>query len=204
MKERLKQLRKVLGLNQKEFAEPLNVSHAAVSSYEKGIRSLTDRTISDICRVYNVNETWLRTGIGEMFDISDDALRSNINERIRALRESMSISQEEFGKRLGVSRSVIKNIDYKKTVPKDLFIDLLCKTFSVNKEWLISGTGGMFISSADNILNQLSREYKLDPTDEAIIKTYLSFGGDERKIIKRYITETAERIAGSDECDNQP
>lgn len=144
MKERLKQLRKVLGLNQKEFAEPLNVSHAAVSSYEKGIRSLTDRTISDICRVYNVNETWLRTGIGEMFDISDDALRSNINERIRALRESMSISQEEFGKRLGVSRSVIKNIDYKKTVPKDLFI------------------------------------------------------------IKRYITETAELIAGSDECDNQP
>ena len=125
----------------------------------------------------------------------------DINDRIRALRESLSISQEEFGKRLGVSRSVIKNIDYKKTVPKDLFIDLLCKTFSVNKEWLISGSGDMFISSADNILNQLSKEYKLDPTDEAIIKTYLSFGGDERKIIKRYITETAERIVSSDERD---
>ena len=123
----------------------------------------------------------------------------DINDRIRALRESLSISQEEFGKRLGVSRSVIKNIDYKKTVPKDLFIDLLCKTFSVNKEWLISGSGDMFISSSDNILNQLSKEYKLDPTDEAIIKTYLSFGADERKIIKRYITETAERIASSDE-----
>ena len=82
-----------------------------------------------------------------------------------------------------------------------LFIDLLCKTFSVNKEWLISGTGDMFISSADNILNQLSKEYKLDPTDEAIIKTYLSFGADERKIIKRYITETAERIVSSDDRD---
>ena len=125
----------------------------------------------------------------------------DINDRIRALRESLSISQEEFGKRLGVSRSVIKNIDYKKTVPKDLFIDLLCKTFSVNKEWLISGSGDMFISSADNILNQLSKEYKLDPTDEAIIKTYLSFGADERKIIKRYITETAELIVSSDERD---
>ena len=59
----------------------------------------------------------------------------------------------------------------------------------------------MFISSADNILNQLSKEYKLDPTDEAIIKTYLSFGADERKIIKRYITETAEQIAGPDDRD---
>ena len=67
MKERLIELRKCLGLTQKAFAEPLNVTHAAISSYEKGINAMTDRIISDICRVYNVSEIWLRTGEGQMF-----------------------------------------------------------------------------------------------------------------------------------------
>ena len=123
----------------------------------------------------------------------------NINDRIKEVRKKLKLSQTAFGEKLGVGRGVITNIELNLTEPKDLFIDLLCKTFGVNPNWLISGTGDMFISSADNILNQLSKEYKLDPTDEAIIKTYLSFGADERKIIKRYITETAERIVSSDE-----
>ncbi len=125
----------------------------------------------------------------------------NINDRIKEVRKKLKLSQTAFGEKLGVGRGVITNIELNLTEPKDLFIDLLCKTFGVNPNWLISGTGDMFISSADNILNQLSKEYKLDPTDEAIIKTYLSFGADERKIIKRYITETAERIAGPDDRD---
>ena len=125
----------------------------------------------------------------------------NINDRIKEVRKKLKLSQTAFGEKLGVGRGVITNIELNLTEPKDLFIDLLCKTFGVNPNWLISGTGDMFISSADNILNQLSKEYKLDPTDEAIIKTYLSFGADERKIIKRYITETAEQIAGPDDRD---
>ena len=34
---------------------------------ETGKREPSDRTIKDICRIYNVNETWLRTGEGEIF-----------------------------------------------------------------------------------------------------------------------------------------
>lgn len=67
MKERLKQLRKALGLNQGQFGEPLHLTGSGISNYEQGLRPLTDRTIADICRVYTVNEDWLRTGEGEMF-----------------------------------------------------------------------------------------------------------------------------------------
>lgn len=94
MEERLIKLRKYLGLNQKEFAEPLNVSHAAVSSYEKGIRSLTDRTISDICRVYNVNETWLRTGNGEMF-----AIGKSLDAELSALVTELISSSDDWVKK---------------------------------------------------------------------------------------------------------
>lgn len=65
--ERLIELRKMLSLNQEAFGKPLNLSRSAVASYEVGRRSLTDRTIADICRVYSINEEWLRTGNGEMF-----------------------------------------------------------------------------------------------------------------------------------------
>ena len=49
------------------FAEALNVSPAFVTEMCAGRKFPSDRTIADICRVYNVNEDWLRTGEGEPF-----------------------------------------------------------------------------------------------------------------------------------------
>lgn len=66
--ERIKYLRKeVLHLTQQEFSEALNISRSNMGNIETGQISLTERVISDICAKYNVNETWLRTGEGEMF-----------------------------------------------------------------------------------------------------------------------------------------
>lgn len=67
MNERLKSLRKSLGLNQKEMGDRLKLSQTHISSLENGAREVTDRIISDICRLFNVNENWLHTGEGEMF-----------------------------------------------------------------------------------------------------------------------------------------
>ena len=50
-----------------KFANKLNVSQPFVSQLCSGVSVPSDRTISDICRIYNVNEEWLRNGTGEMF-----------------------------------------------------------------------------------------------------------------------------------------
>lgn len=55
------------------------------------------------------------------------------------------MSQDEFGKRLGVTRGAITNIELNKTEPKPLFIKLICDTFEVNEEWVNTGSGEMFI-----------------------------------------------------------
>ncbi len=66
--ERIKHLRKnVLKITQEQFAATLNISRPNVGNIECGRTGITDRLISDICEVYNVNETWLRTGEGEIF-----------------------------------------------------------------------------------------------------------------------------------------
>lgn len=56
------------GMNKSEFARKINVTPAYISKLGKSPDSMpSDRTISDICREFNVNEMWLREGIGEMF-----------------------------------------------------------------------------------------------------------------------------------------
>lgn len=67
MKERMFNLRKKLGLGQEEFGRRIGITRSSVSGFESGRRNPSDQTIISICREFNVNETWLRTGEGEMF-----------------------------------------------------------------------------------------------------------------------------------------
>jgi transcriptional regulator with XRE-family HTH domain len=66
MQNRIKGLRKSLGLNQTEFGAKIGVATSAISGYELGTISPSNAIIKSICREYGVNETWLRTGAGEM------------------------------------------------------------------------------------------------------------------------------------------
>ena len=68
MKERLKQLRKTLDLTQQKFADRLGVKRNTVGQWECGINAITDQVVFSICREFDVNEEWLRTGEGEMFE----------------------------------------------------------------------------------------------------------------------------------------
>ena len=67
MKDRIRQLRKELGLNQTDFGEKIGVKQGSVAGYESGARTPIDAVVNSICREFNVNEEWLRTGNGEMF-----------------------------------------------------------------------------------------------------------------------------------------
>ena len=67
MNERIKALRKVLGLSQDIFAEKLGLTKNYISLIENGNRNLSEQSVKVLCREFNVNEEWLRNGTGEMF-----------------------------------------------------------------------------------------------------------------------------------------
>lgn len=71
MKDRIKRVRKEAKATQQQFAESLGLKQNTIATYEMGRLAPSDRTISDICRIYNVDEMWLRTGVGEMFAHKD-------------------------------------------------------------------------------------------------------------------------------------
>lgn len=80
MNNRIVQLRKSREWTQDKFAEEMGISKNYVSLIENGKKKPSDRLISDICREFNVNEKWLRDGIGDMYDIPDDEVASVVSE----------------------------------------------------------------------------------------------------------------------------
>ena len=101
MKKRLKELRRRLKMTQTQFGRELNLSFGHISDMEAGRKTITDRTIADICTRYHVNETWLRTGEGEVFvsqesDSDVDATKRYLLRLFAALPENMQISAVDF------------------------------------------------------------------------------------------------------------
>ena len=71
MKNRILKIRKNSKLNQEDFGLRLNLTKNYISLIETGNRIPSDRTISDICREFNVNEDWLKNGTGDMYKEKD-------------------------------------------------------------------------------------------------------------------------------------
>lgn len=67
MNERIKQIRNALKLTQTDFAEKIGISRSALTKLEAGTSVPAGTTIKAMVREYNVNEQWLREGVGEMF-----------------------------------------------------------------------------------------------------------------------------------------
>lgn len=76
--DRVRELRKNLGLTQADFGEKIGLKQAVIGQMEKGARNLTDRTVLLICEKYNVNEEWLRDGKGPIFIESDETIISEV------------------------------------------------------------------------------------------------------------------------------
>lgn len=71
MNTRILQIRKHLNYTQEVFASKIGLTRTALSGMELGTAPITERTIITICSIFNVNEIWLKTGDGEMFNITD-------------------------------------------------------------------------------------------------------------------------------------
>lgn len=80
-----------------------------------------------------------------------------INSRIIKLRKHLKLSQEEFGKKINVTRSAISNYEKGTRNIMTRVITDICREFNVNEEWLINGTGEMFAPTFSDKLGSISK-----------------------------------------------
>lgn len=92
--ERLKEVRKALGLTQDRFGAKLGVGKTAVSKVENGENGVTDQFRLSVCREFHVSEDWLRTGEGSMF------LEAAEDEEITRFMGDILSGQPDFRRRL--------------------------------------------------------------------------------------------------------
>ena len=116
---------------------------------------------------------------------------NEMHERIRELRKNhLHLSQEAFADKLGVTRSVIKNLELNNLARPDQklsLIKLMCKEFSVNEDWLLNGTGPMFIEEDAFSLNGFAAQHGASDLELEILKAYFEIEPEtRRKLIEHF------------------
>lgn len=96
MNERVKEVRQALGLSGAKFGESIGLQRSAISKIERGAVGLSEANILSICREYNVNEDWLRTGEGEMFRSAGEISLDELADRESVDDLEMAIIQAYF------------------------------------------------------------------------------------------------------------
>lgn len=116
--ERIKEVRKALGLSGEAFGKPIGLSRGALSNIERNTNGASDRTIRLICSKYCVDYFWLTEGKGEMFIDDMDAILEELaaekgydDETLRIMKKLYSLPKDQFD----MVMMLIDNLVEKKT-----------------------------------------------------------------------------------------
>jgi len=114
---------------------------------------------------------------------------NDIGRRIKELRKEYlnNISQEDFGKILGVTGAAISRIEKSERNMTEQMAKAICREFRVDYFWLTEGNGEPFIEYPETNLDIIIEEFGLDEMDKKIIEEYLKLNSEERAVIKKYI-----------------
>lgn len=131
-----------------------------------------------------------------------------MHERIKELRKNhLKMSQTTFGEKLGVSRSVINNIELNalaRPEQKLSLIKLMCKEFNVSEDWLLYGTGSMIEESDTFSLNDFVVQHGMTSLELEIVKTYFELDSNIRKMLLEHFKKGLSHDNTSSDVPDDP
>lgn len=108
-----------------------------------------------------------------------------MSNRVKELRNSLGLTMEVFGGRLGVQKSAISKIETGKVALSDQMFSSIVREFHVRPEWLRDGEGEMF-DKQSGLLGKLRHEYNLTDLETAIIAEFIQMNPRERELMLEY------------------
>ncbi|WPB40005.1 helix-turn-helix domain-containing protein [[Clostridium] scindens] len=109
------------------------------------------------------------------------------NKRLKELRNVLGLSQEEMGKKLGVTRGALCKIELGSRKVTEQMALSICREFRVNYYWLTNGEGEMFIGTPQSVVDEIAEDYNLDEIDKKIIEKFLELSPEKRQALKDYL-----------------
>lgn len=121
-----------------------------------------------------------------------------MNERMKELRKSLKLTQEEFAARIGVKRSTIGNYELNRNEPTDSVVALVCREFRVNEQWLRTGEGDMFLPEDTDEIDAITRRYHLGPNATAAVRMFAELPKDKQDVILGFIRALGKVLEDSE------
>lgn len=120
-----------------------------------------------------------------------------MKDRIKQIRKALKLTQTDFGKRIGVAGNTITSYETGTREPSNTVITAICREFNVNYDWLLNGSGDMFVELSAQELAAKIVGQALATKDDFIINTFIALGQlspQEWAAIKAFV----EKIKSSD------
>lgn len=118
----------------------------------------------------------------------------NKGERVLEIRKTLKMTLEEFGGKLGVTKTTISRIEKGVNNLTDQMATAICRTYNVNYDYLVNGDGDMFSNLPQTILDDLCVQYDLDALDRLIVEMYIDLPSQDREVIKKMMKEFARKV----------
>lgn len=123
-----------------------------------------------------------------------------VNDRIKEVRKKFNLTQEELGEKLGVSRGIIKNIEYNvvDASTKPLLLTSICSTFGISREWLENGDDEMLAKTSSTVIDEICEKLNLNDFGKRALIAYLKLSEDEQNVLAKY----AELVVSGEKSTN--
>lgn len=118
-----------------------------------------------------------------------------MNDRIKEVRQYFKLTLEEFGRRIGMTKSGLSKVERGENGTTEQTITSICREFNVNEEWLRTGAGSMLDDSKPSILARLAEEKQLTPREQAIVSAFIDLPPQDRAAIMRYMDSLVEKLS---------
>lgn len=122
-----------------------------------------------------------------------------MNERLRKLRKALDLTQQKFADRIGVKQNTVAQYEMGRNIPIDSVINLICREFNVNEEWLRTGTGDMFLPVDRNADIAKLTKMLLDEESDSFKNRFISMLANLTTEEWEFLERKAMELAGIDD-----
>lgn len=117
-----------------------------------------------------------------------------LNERLKKLRKTLDLTQQEFASRIGSVQNTITGYETGRRVPSNQVISLICREFNVNADWIKTGKGEMFLQTPDDALDALSKKYHLSYSARVLIEKFVNLKPEIQQAFIDYAIDIASAL----------